>query len=32
MKDWEKDDKGIKNNDDVHINHKNDGMKRGGKV
>ena len=31
MKDWENDDKGIKNNDDDHINHKNDGLKRGGK-
>ena len=31
MKDWENDDKGIKNNDNDHINHKNDGFKRGGK-
>ena len=31
MKDWENDDKGIKNNDNDHINHKNDGFKSGGK-
>ena len=31
MKDWENDDKGLKNNDDDYINHKNDGIKSEGK-